>query len=210
VSSVCGNADGFTKCGLRSPISFKDKLKGLLITVWPYWGWDWNAATSVLTLDPKSATAASVLTASISLVNYSNVIFSQDITSTVSGGLTKTQTPDAPVTSINADGSVLINWTAPSSGGIPITAYTIAIKKSDGSYCSDLVNCDGSNSVILAALSCTIPIKFLKAAPFNLQSGSIYATVIATNLLGSSSESNPGNGAVIKNLAVVATLLIPA
>jgi hypothetical protein len=46
----------------------------------------------------------------------------------------------------------------------------------------------------------------LKAAPFNLLTGSsICATVIATNALGSSSASNPGNGAVIK----AETLIIP-
>ena len=118
-------------------------MTGLAITVWPNWGWDWNSATSVLNLEPTKAVATSVLTASISLLDYPTVIFSQDITSTVAGGMTKPQTPDAPVTSVNAESSVTIKWTAPSSRGTPIIAYTIAIKKSDGGYIIDTLNCDG-------------------------------------------------------------------
>jgi hypothetical protein len=54
ISSVCGSADGVTKCGLRL-ITFVDKGTGLPITEWPYWGYNWTPATSVLTLDPVQA-----------------------------------------------------------------------------------------------------------------------------------------------------------
>jgi hypothetical protein len=114
------------------------------------------------------------------------------------GGITKPQTPDSPVTSVNADGSVSIKWTAPSSRGTLITAYTISIQKIEGSYSSDMVNCDGSSSDIVLSTSCTIPVSILKAEPFNLPWGySIVATVTATNVVGSSDASSPGNGAVI-------------
>ena len=48
------------------------------------------------------------------------------------------------------------------------------------------------------SVSCSVPITILKAALYNLTEGaSIYALVFATNDIGSSSASAPGNGAVI-------------
>jgi hypothetical protein len=45
---------------------------------------------------------------------------------------------------------------------------------------------------------CTLPISALQAAPFNLGLGeSIYAKVIAYNVIGNSPDSTSGNGAVI-------------
>jgi len=47
--------------------------------------------------------------------------------------------------------SVVIEWTAPYDGGSPITSYTIEIRTSDVDvYAVDAVNCDGSDSTILA------------------------------------------------------------
>jgi hypothetical protein len=63
VSSVCGNTDGFTKCGPRE-IIYKDKMTGKLIT-FPYKGFVLNAASSVLTLNPAQASAICVLTATL-------------------------------------------------------------------------------------------------------------------------------------------------
>lgn len=84
VSCVCGPADGFTKCGLGPRvISFKDKETGELVT-FPYRGFDWDAALSVLTLDPAQTSGTCVLTATLQLVNYPAVFYSQDITSTSS------------------------------------------------------------------------------------------------------------------------------
>ena len=51
VSRVCGSADGFTKCGLLRVLVFSDKITGLEIT-FPYKGFEFDAAKSVLTLNP--------------------------------------------------------------------------------------------------------------------------------------------------------------
>ena len=66
-------------CGSRS-LSFKDKLTGILITSWPYKGYNFYASTFKITLDPAQADAASVMTVTISLDNYPTVLMSQDIT----------------------------------------------------------------------------------------------------------------------------------
>ena len=66
-------------CGPRS-LSFKDKLTGLVITAWPYKGYNFDPITSKITLDPAQADAASVVTVTISLDNYPTVLMSQDIT----------------------------------------------------------------------------------------------------------------------------------
>jgi len=50
----------------------------------------------------------------------------------------------------------------------------------------------------VSTTSCTVPISVLQASPYNLDWGSnIWATVIATNIVGSSNPSGPGNGSVI-------------
>jgi hypothetical protein len=83
VSAVCGLADGFSKCGLGPRvITFTDKITGQPVA-FPYNGFTWNAVTSVLTRDPAQAAAGTcVLTATVTLVNYPTVFYSQDITST--------------------------------------------------------------------------------------------------------------------------------
>jgi hypothetical protein len=81
VSSVCGNADGFTKCGLRTLV-FKDKMTGLQIT-FPYKGFELNSDHSELTLSPAKATPTGVLTVTVKLDNYQTVTFSQDITTII-------------------------------------------------------------------------------------------------------------------------------
>jgi hypothetical protein len=43
VSTICGNGDGTTKCGLRS-IKFYDS-SNVEIVVWPYLGITWNGST---------------------------------------------------------------------------------------------------------------------------------------------------------------------
>ena len=73
----------------------------------------------------------------------------------------------------------MIVWTKPLDGGSPITMYSIRILQSDGiTWRTDLTNCDGSNPVIISALTCSIPVNFLKAIPFNIPwAGSIWATI---------------------------------
>jgi len=95
--------------------------------------------------------------------------------------------------------NVIIDWIAPYNGGTPIISYTIEIRTSDSSiYSIDSVDCNGSNILILAETKCTVKVATLQASPFLILWGKgIYARVIATNYLGSSAASEPGNGAVI-------------
>ena len=88
---------------------------------------------------------------------------------------------------------------APFNGGSPLTAYSITIRQSDGlTYSSELGNCNGSNSGVITAASCTIPISTLQASPFNLPWGaSVYAKITATNIVGISDLANAGNGGTI-------------
>jgi hypothetical protein len=73
VSSVCGNADGFTKCGLRTLV-FTDKMTGFQIT-FPYKGFELNSDQSGLTLSPTKAPPTSVLSVTIKLDNYPQVTY---------------------------------------------------------------------------------------------------------------------------------------
>jgi hypothetical protein len=94
---------------------------------------------------------------------------------------------------------VLIQWEAPVSNGSPITAYRIKLRQNDElTFTEDLVNCDGSQTVILEATQCTVPLSALTSAPYSLGFGdSIYAKVTAINYYGDSMESTQGNGGVI-------------
>lgn len=58
--------------------------------------------------------------------------------------------------------------------------------------------CNGSNPVVIAATSCTIPVSVLLVSPFSLTWGTdVYVKIIATNSLGDSNESNLGHGGII-------------
>jgi hypothetical protein len=107
--------------------------------------------------------------------------------------------PTAPTTTISDRWNVVIDWTAPYSGGSVITSYTIEIRTADVTIWQvDSTDCDGSDSTIIAATQCTVLVSTLKSAPFEIAWGSsIYAKVIATNYLGSSLASQAGNGAII-------------
>lgn len=66
------------------------------------------------------------------------------------------------------------------------------------SYAEDTASCDGSSSVIINGLTCSVPISTLKVSPFSLAWGaSVYATITAVNSYGDSEVSTPGNGAEI-------------
>ncbi len=84
MSSVCGNADGLTKCGSRY-LSFKNKLTGQPIdeTNMPYFGYSYNSYTGIAYFDPTQAAAHMVVTVTISLEQYPTVQWSEDVTSTV-------------------------------------------------------------------------------------------------------------------------------
>jgi hypothetical protein len=72
------------------------------------------------------------------------------------------------------------------------------VQQTDSQFSIALTDCDGSQSSIVAAASCVIPVNTLRNAPYSLDWGSsVYAKLIATNVEGSSIESLSGNGAII-------------
>ena len=81
--------------------------------------------------------------------------------------------PLAPIspTTVNLNSNVIVSWTAPSTKGIPITSYSVYFRKSDLTFGLLTSSCDGSNSAIMTARSCTVPLSSLTAAPFNLVLG---------------------------------------
>lgn len=86
----------------------------------------------------------------------------------------------------------------PDNGGSPITSAKILIKEADGDFSEETVSCNGADSSILAANTCSVPISTLMAAPYNQPWGSsIYVKVTMTNVVGESLESDEGNGAQI-------------
>ena len=64
------------------------------------------------------------------------------------------------------------------------------------SFFEDPINCDGSETAIITATECFIPISVLLGSPFYLTE-SVYAKVAATNAVGDSVFSSVGNGALI-------------
>lgn len=106
--------------------------------------------------------------------------------------------PAAPVISTN-QATIVVTWTAPYNGATEITAYTIKIMTGDGiTFAIDSVNCNGTNPTIVAALTCTVPVNVLRVSPFSIDWGSsIWATVAASNKVGHSADSLPGNGAIM-------------
>ena len=80
-----------------------------------------------------------------------------------------------------------------------MTAYTITIRQNDLiTYSDTLPTCDGKQSDIIVALTCSVPIATLMASPYNLPWGSsIHAIITSTNAYGTSIDSAAGNGAVI-------------
>lgn len=111
------------------------------------------------------------------------------------------QTPNIPAapTTTFIGSNLVVSWTAPISGGSPITAYRIKIRHSDGvTFSEELTSCDGTNSAIVTSVQCSIPSSILNAAPFNIGWGdSVWAKLSAINAYGESSMSLEGNGGII-------------
>jgi len=84
IEAVCGDKVN-KKCG-ENKLTFRDKLNSFTIIKWPYKGFSFDAQKSKLILDPAQAFAHSVITVTISLENYRNVTFSEDIKAWVKGG----------------------------------------------------------------------------------------------------------------------------
>ena len=92
-----------------------------------------------------------------------------------------------------------MTWELPYSGATPITSYEVKFLSADGlTYFTELSYCSGSNSAIKDARSCVVPSEVFTQVPFSLEWGqSIFATVDATNIKGTSEVSAAGNGAII-------------
>jgi len=90
--------------------------------------------------------------------------------------------------------SVTIYWSGQNPRGSEITNYTVRIRQSNGIYTTESVHC--INTVNTGY--CYVPISVLRAPPYNLAWGStVMVTVSATNIVGTSVESEPGGEAVI-------------
>lgn len=108
--------------------------------------------------------------------------------------------PLAPLTAffLSAPDYVKITWTAPAANGAAIESYEVRIRTSDGVTFLTDAECDASDPTIMAQMYCIVFASTLHAAPFNLAWGSdVYATVTATNSLGTSTISPAGYGATI-------------
>ena len=92
-----------------------------------------------------------------------------------------------------------MSWFAPNDdGGSPISSYTIYFQEKDSFWSTELNNCNGENAQIIQSLSCSVPLSTFTAAPFLLEDADhVFAKIVAINAVGSSEESNPGNGAEI-------------
>jgi hypothetical protein len=106
--------------------------------------------------------------------------------------------PAAPVTVWTRD-FVTIQWTEPVTNGAAILSYDIQVREADETTFSNVLShCDGSLASVVNALSCTIPVSILRAAPFSLPWGTnVHAQLYATNSEGDSVMSEVGNGAII-------------
>jgi hypothetical protein len=106
--------------------------------------------------------------------------------------------PQIPTTSVSIN-NLIVAWSAPYNQGSPILGYHIYIRESDGvSFAEELTHCDGSDLTIRTNTLCSIPLTLILAAPFNKNIGtSIYAKVVAYNIVGQSIASSVGNGAVM-------------
>lgn len=78
--------------------------------------------------------------------------------------------PVAPTSTVVND-EVVIDWTAPSDQGTPILGYNVYFRKSDNTYETELVDCDGSVEQIVTTTECTVKLSTLTAAPYSLQLG---------------------------------------
>jgi len=160
-----------------------------------------NASTYDVTAPTLETTQYTAFALSLGTIYHFTVTSRNDYgTSAVSDtfSLLAAIKPNTPtdVTSTNVGSDALVCWTEPYDNGSPITAYKIYLKTVTNTYEEELTYCDGSNSVIVSATCCTIPLTVFKAAPYSLYEGDhIYAKVSAINYYGESVTSQVGDGA---------------
>jgi hypothetical protein len=94
---------------------------------------------------------------------------------------------------------VIFDWDEPTNNGKELTHYTIYFRQSDDTYSTQLTYCDGTDSTIIFATQCTIPMSVFTAEPYSLTLGqNINIKLTATNEYGTSSMSEYGGGAVVE------------
>lgn len=105
-----------------------------------------------------------------------------------------------------------ISWTAPDNNGASISAYNVYVRQSDGTtYSTETNECDGSDSSIVSATSCTIEMATLFASPFSLSVGDqIFAKVEAINSYGTGPLSAASSDTVYLSKAPSAPSASPA
>jgi hypothetical protein len=94
---------------------------------------------------------------------------------------------------------VKITWVIPYDGSTPIISYFVTIRHNDDlTFSEESTNCQGTDSTIISEHSCSVLISNLIVAPYHLSWGeSVYAKVMAINIIGNSLISGEGNGAII-------------
>lgn len=109
--------------------------------------------------------------------------------------------PSKPATpySYRDGGDVIIAWVTPRINGLEITSYSVMIQAKDGTFHTEPVSCDGSDSTIVSNVQCAVPLTTVIAEPFNLlEDDQVYVKITASNAYGTSEESNVGSGAIVK------------
>lgn len=103
--------------------------------------------------------------------------------------------PTAPTaaTTANSGANVIISWPLPTSdGSSTILGYRVKIKRNDGIFVEDTVNCDGMGSqqaTILTSRQCSIPMSKLTGDYALPQGQLVVAVVEANNVIGYSVPS---------------------
>lgn len=84
-----------------------------------------------------------------------------------------------------ATGGVTIAWGAPSDlGGVAVASYLVVLKGGGGAWATE-ATCDGSNSGIVTARTCVIPMANLAASPHSLSFDTLVEVMVsAQNILG--------------------------
>lgn len=88
------------------------------------------------------------------------------------------------VVTTNSGTDVRISFTEPENSAAPIEAYKIWVRHVNGSFTEEATHCDGSNSVIVAALACDIPLTVLRGTYGLAYDALVQARVQARNANG--------------------------
>jgi len=107
--------------------------------------------------------------------------------------------------------NVIVDWPAtPDTHGADITSYQVLFLESDGTtYTEHLADCDGADTGIRDARTCTIPMSVFREAPYSLSiDDPIIGTITATNDKGTSDTSDPNTvSASVQNVPQAAPVV---